>query len=91
VSSRRGEVVEEKVFKIPLDRAWIAPIKRRTPRAVRLLRAFLQRHMKPEMIVISREVNEAIWRRGIEGAPRHIMIRAIKDRDNVVTVTLAKE
>jgi ribosomal protein L31E len=36
-------------------------------------------------------VNAALWKKGIEGAPHHLRIRAAKGRDNTVTVYLAKE
>ena len=95
------EIVEERIYTIPLRRAWIAPRKKRTPRAMRLIRGFVQRHMKvePEVkgeeeeegrLVISNEVNERLWRRGIEKPPRNIRIRAVKDKEGVVTLYLAE-
>ena len=84
-------VVEERFYTIPLRRAWIAPVKKRSPRAIKIIRQFMTRHMKPDAIVINNDVNEEIWRRGIEKPPRRIRIRATKDRDGVVTVSLAKE
>lgn len=95
------EIVEEKIYTIPLGRAWISPRKKRAPRAIRLIKSFLQRHMKikieaeemeeeAERLVISNEVNEKIWNRGIEKPPRKIRVRAVKDKEGVITVYLAE-
>jgi len=94
------EIVEEKVFTIPLGRAWISPRKKRAPRATRILKGFINRHMKikteaeegeeTERLVVSNEVNEKIWSRGIEKPPRKIRVRAVKDKEGVITVYLAE-
>ncbi|MDQ1280925.1 MAG: large subunit ribosomal protein L31e [Thermoproteota archaeon] len=83
-------VVEEKVFTIPLKKAWGVPIKKRTPRTVRILKDFMKKNMKSESLILSGEVNEYIWSRGIEGAPRRIRVRAVRDKEDVVKVYLAK-
>ncbi len=87
---REEDIVEERVYTIPLRRAWIAPIKNRSPRAVRIIQTFLNRHMRPETLVITPEVNEQVWSRGIEKPPRRIRVRATKNKDGVVTVYLAQ-
>ena len=96
------EIVEERIYTIPLRRAWIAPRKKRAPRAVRIVKSFIQRHMKIETgvkseeeeeegrLVISNEVNEKLWSRGIEKPPRNIRVRAVKDKEGVVTLYLAE-
>lgn len=95
------EIVEERIYTIPLRRAWIAPRKKRAPRAMRIVRSFIQRHMKVETevkgeeeeegrLVISNEVNEKLWSRGIEKPPRNIRVRAVKDKEGVVTLYLAE-
>jgi large subunit ribosomal protein L31e len=91
MSEKDKDVLEEKVFNIPLTSAWRTPIKNRTPKAIRDLRACVMKHMKTDRIAISSEVNELFWQRGIEGTPGHIRIRAEKDKDNKVTVYLVKE
>jgi len=84
------EIVEERIYTIPLRRAWISPRKKRAPRAVRIVKSFVQRHMKPEAIVVSNEVNERLWSRGIEKPPRKIRVRASKDKEGTVTLRLAE-
>ncbi len=95
--------VEERIYTIPLRRAWIMPAKKRAPRAIRIIRAFVQRHMKVGetaleaeseeieggRIIISNEVNEEIWSRGIQKPPRKLRIRAAKDEEGNVTIFLA--
>ncbi len=83
-------IVEERIYTVPLGKAWVSPRKKRAPRAVRILKGFITRHMKPESISISGEVNERIWRRGIQKPPRKIRVRAAKDEDGKVSVYLAE-
>jgi large subunit ribosomal protein L31e len=98
------EIVEERIYTVPLGKAWIMPPNKRTPRAVRMLRIFMVKHMKLEthkeeetekeeelpQLVISNEVNEKMWARGIEKPPRKIRVRAEKDKEGNVTVYLAE-
>ena len=97
------EIVEERTYTVPLSRALNRPPKKRAPRAMQLLKAFIIKHMKLEMkvseeeeeeelpqLIISKEVNEKIWDRGIEKPPRKIKTRITKDKDGNVTVYLAE-
>ena len=94
------EIVEEKFYTIPLRKAWISKRKKRAPRAMRIVKSFVSKHMKirteaegeeeAEVLVISNEVNEKIWSRGIEKPPRKIRVRAVKDKEGVITVHLAE-
>jgi large subunit ribosomal protein L31e len=97
------EIVEERTYTVPLSRALVRPPKKRAPRAMQLLKIFITKHMKLEMkvseeeeeeelpqLIISKEVNEKIWDRGIEKPPRKIRVRAAKDKDGNVTVYLAE-
>jgi large subunit ribosomal protein L31e len=80
------EIVEERTYTIPLRKVWGPPRGKRTPRAVRLLRAFVKRHMKVENVEISNEVNEELWARGIRKPPREITVRLVKDKEGRVIV-----
>ena len=97
------EIVEERIYTIPLAKAWVRPPKKRAPRAMHMIRAFITKHMKLTMrveeeeekeelpkLVISKEVNEKVWDRGIQKPPRKIRVRAAKDKDGNVTVYLAE-
>ena len=94
------DIVEERFYTIPLRNAWISPRKKRAPKAARIVKKFVLKHMKvrieadeedePEKLVIDNEVNERLWSRGIEKPPRKIRVRVIKDTEGVVTVLLAE-
>ena len=97
------DIVEERIYTIPLGKALVRPPKKRAPRAMHMIRAFITKHMKLTAsigdeeeqvlpaLVISEEVNEKVWSRGIEKPPRKIRVRAAKDSDGNVTVYLAEE
>ncbi len=85
-----SEPAEERIYTVPLGRAWVVPRYRRAEKAVTVLRKFVQRHMKPEEVVIETAVNEAIWARGIKNPPRKIRVRLSKDDEGLVTVSLAE-
>ena len=100
---KEEEIAEERFYTIPLQKALIRPPKGRTPRAMQLIKLFITKHMKMDMkvsedeeaeelpqLVISQEVNEKIWSRGIEKPPRKIRVRVTKDKDGNVTVYLAE-
>lgn len=85
-----SEPVLERIYTVPLGRAWVAPRYRRAEKAISILRKFVQRHMKPEAVVIDPSVNEAIWAKGITNPPRKIRVNLSKDDEGTVTVTLAE-
>ncbi len=94
------DIVEERFYTIPLGKAWISKRKKRAPKAARIVRSFVLKHMKvrtevedeeeAERLVIDNEVNEKLWSRGIEKPPRKIRVRVVKDKEGVVTVRLAE-
>ena len=97
------EIAEERTYTIPLGKALIKPPKKRAPKAMRMIRAFITKHMKltakttddeeereAPTLTITKEVNEKIWGKGIEKPPRKIRVRATKDKDGNVTVHLAE-
>ena len=100
---KEEEIVEERIYTIPLGKAWIMPPRKRTPRAMRMIRAFITKHMKLgakkegeeeeeeiQKLVITNEVNEKVWERGVEKPPRKIRVRAAKDKDGNITLYLAE-
>ena len=100
---KEEEIVEERFYTIPLGKALVRPPKKRAPRAMQLVKIFVTKHMKLSMkvseeeeeeelpqLIVSKEVNEKIWDRGIEKPPRKIKTRVTKDKDGNVTVYLAE-
>lgn len=91
VAEKKEEFVEERVYTIPLSKAWIAPRSKRSQKAIRIMKEFIRRHMKPESIVINSEVAEKIWSKGMEKPPRKLRVKTTKDKEGTVTVHLATE
>ena len=80
----------ERIYTVPLGRAWVTQKYRRAEKAMNLLKKFTQRHMKPTEIKIDTSVNVAMWARGIRSPPRKIRVKMTRDDEGVVTVTLAE-
>jgi len=70
--------MEEKIYTIPLLRAKMAPRTRRAKKAVRLVREFLKKHTKAEIVKIDKSVNERIWARGLRKVPSKIRVKVVK-------------
>ncbi len=67
---------------------------RRTPRAIRMLKQYIVKHTKADTIVITNDLNEFMWKRGIQKPPRKIKVRAIVetiDEEKIATVELIHE
>lgn len=95
------DIVEEKTYTIPLGKALIMPPRKRAPRAMHMIRAYVVKHMKipsraeeededAPKVTITNELNERIWGRGIEKPPRKVRVRATKDKEGNVTIHLAE-
>jgi large subunit ribosomal protein L31e len=95
------DIVEERIYTIPLQKALVRPPKKRAPRAMQLVKLFIIRHMKMAVtlsededelpqLIITQNVNEKIWSQGIEKPPRKIRVRVTKDKNDTVTVYLAE-
>lgn len=80
------------MYVVPLRKAKRVPRKKRTPRAVREVRSFLQRHTKVEKVVIDQKLNETLWSRGIQKPGSRIRVKATKrveDEEEFVIAELA--
>ncbi len=67
---------------------------RRTPRAIRMLKEYIVKHTKADFVIITNELNEFIWKRGIQKPPRKIKVRAIVetiDEEKIATIELIHE
>ena len=85
------EIQEERFYVVPLAKGYMkGPNWCRTDKAMRVLRAFVKRHMKPEGdVFVSQELNERIWENGIKNPPRKLRIRVTKSVDGIVRAYLA--
>ena len=82
----------ERIYTIPLRDAYEAVRNKRVPKAVKLLRVFIARHMKAdgERILISSALNDHLWVRSIQKPPRKVKVRLVKD-DGMIRAYLADE
>jgi len=83
------EIIDERIYVVPLAKARHGPRNKYAKKAIRYLREYMTRHFKPESLVISQEVNEKIWERGIQKPPRKLKVRCTKNVDGLVVVYLA--
>ncbi|RLE92648.1 MAG: 50S ribosomal protein L31e [Thermoprotei archaeon] len=81
MSSEEGKPVLEREYVIPLADAYRAPRKKRAKVAVRILREFVARHAKADLVKISDSVNKIIWSRSIEKPPRriHVLVKVFEE------------
>ncbi|MFX0029888.1 MAG: 50S ribosomal protein L31e [Candidatus Hermodarchaeota archaeon] len=86
---KEEEIIDERIYIIPLAKARKGPRNKWAKKSVRFLREFMNRHFKPESLVISQEVNEKIWERGIQKPPRKLKVRVTKNIDGLCVVYLA--
>ena len=83
------EIIDERIYTIPLAKARRGPRNKWAKKSIRYLREFMTRHFKPVSLVISQEVNERIWERGIQKPPRKLKVRVTKNIDGLCVVYLA--
>jgi large subunit ribosomal protein L31e len=82
----------KKETKVKLERSYNIPIRKKTretakhkktPRAIRVVRQFLQKHMKAEEVKLGPKLNLFMWKHGIKNPPHHVKVHAIKEDDVV--------
>lgn len=82
----------ERIYTVPLGDAYDVSRNKRVPRAVKILRAFIARHMKAdgEKVTLSEALNKHLWRGSIQRPPRRVKVRLIKD-EGFIRAYLADE
>lgn len=85
----KEEIIDERIYIVPLAIARRGPRNKRAKKAIRYLREYVTRHFKPESLVISQEVNEKIWERSIQKPPRKLKVRVTKNIDGLCVIYLA--
>lgn len=85
----------ERIYVIPLRELRESPRWKRAPRAMKVIRNFVSRHMKvePKSIWIDDKVNRYIWSRGAENIPSKVRVKVIKfpEEEEYVEVTLPED
>ena len=56
----------ERIYTIPLRDVKRVPRTKRSPKAMKYIREFIQKHMKAEDVIIDQAINEKVWERGRE-------------------------
>ncbi|MFH1133126.1 MAG: 50S ribosomal protein L31e [Nanoarchaeota archaeon] len=83
--------MEERTYNVPLRRVWMnTPRYRKAKKATTGLRAFIAKHMKAETVIICKELNEAVWERGIKNPPHHIKIITRKEDGKAIAQLFGK-
>ena len=89
IGAPKEEIIDERIYVIPFTKARRGPRNKWAKKSIRYLREYMNRHFKPESLIISQDVNEKIWERGAQKPPRKLKIRATKNIDGLVVVYLA--
>ena len=90
--AKTTEKTLERTYNVPLRKEYMkAPRWNRTKKAVTALRQFLVKHMKSENVLLSKELNEEMWKHGIKNPPHHVKVKATKDDKGVVKAELLAE
>ena len=83
--------MDERLYTISFSKIYaLGRHRERARKAIKFLRAFSARHMKTveEKVLIGADVNEFIWRNGIQKPPRKLRVKMMKDKDGTVMVSL---
>ena len=86
-----ADILEEQIYVIPLRDVKRAPRWKRSQRAVKEIRAYLEKHLKSDNVKIDQDLNEKLWERGSQKPPRKVRVRAMKFEDGHVEAALADE
>jgi large subunit ribosomal protein L31e len=83
----------ERIYTVPLSRAYNYSERYRARFAVKILRAFLARHMKvePESVRLSAGINDLMWTHGMSRPPRKLKLKVSKDSGGMVRAVLLEE
>ncbi len=79
----------ERTYNVPLRKEYRkAPRWKRTPKAVKALKQFLEKHMKSDNVNLDGSVNTQLWKHGMKNPPHHIKVTVTKDEEGVVNASL---
>ena len=84
-------ILEERIYTIPLRKAFRAPRGKRAKKAISIIREFLKRHTKTKEVVIHESINKAVWARGIQKPPRKIRVRVKVENSKAIAELLEEK
>ncbi len=75
----------EQIYTIPLRDAKEYQKWKRSNKAIKIIRAYLSKHMKvdEDKIKISGALNETVWEHGIQKPPNKIRVKAVRSDEGV--------
>ncbi len=76
-TKEKKESSVEKIYTIPLRKAYKKAHQKRTPYAVREVKKYIITHTKASSVKIGSRLNEELWGRGIEKPPRRVRVKAV--------------
>lgn len=78
------EIKLERIYNVPLRKEFMKTvIYKRTMKAIKALRKFLQKHMKCENVKIGRYANMELHKGGRKHPPHHIKVKAVKTVEKI--------
>ena len=81
-------MADEKQFTIPLRKEFSkAPSYKRSEKAIKAIREFIEKHMKTDDVKIGKNLNLKIFERGRKNPPPRIKVKAVKE-EKLVRVEL---
>lgn len=82
----------ERIYVINVRKKVIKTAKyKRTNKAIKVIREYIIKHMKSDNVKLDKELNEKVWSRGVKNPVMKVKVKAAKDDDGKVTVSLIKE
>jgi len=96
MAEKEDKVVLEREYIVPLRRKFLrTPKHRRVPKAVKILKQFVARHMKiydkdMNKIKLDRYLNEELWFRGIRKPLAKVKVKCKKFESGIVKVELSE-
>ncbi len=79
----------KRTYTIPIRKeSQKATRQKRTNRAVKAVRAFLEKHMKSDNVKLGKELNLLLWKNGSRNPPGKITVDAVKDKEGKVMANL---
>ncbi len=82
-TEKQPKTNEEKIYTVPLRKAYNYIRTKRTRRAVAILQQFVVKHSKVTLnnVKISNALNSALWKRSMQKPPHKIKIKVLIDAD----------
>ena len=79
----------ERIYNVPLRKGCaVAARYRRAGKAIRVLRAFLERHTKSKNVKIGKYLNHKILENGRKNIPHHVLVKVKKNKEGLVLAEL---